>query len=74
MGGAVVASAAAGETIRATGATSAVFGPGWWDNLLIVEGDYTGPYFDGNSLDEDGFTFAWTDVENDSTSIQQGTA
>lgn len=25
-------------------------GQGWWDNLMIVEGEYTGGYFDGNTV------------------------
>jgi hypothetical protein len=31
----------------------------WWDDLIMVQGTYTGDYFDGSSTNDD-YTFAWT--------------
>jgi hypothetical protein len=36
----------------------------YWDDLLLVEGDYFGEYFDGNN----GINTSWNGDENDSTS------
>ncbi|AXC37911.1 hypothetical protein SEA_JACKO_53 [Microbacterium phage Jacko] len=52
-----------GGTIRVYGSGPVILGPGWWDNLAIVNGDYRGPYFDGNSP---GAT--WNGAVNDSPS------
>lgn len=41
----------------------------WWDDLLIVEGEYTGPWFDGaNNPDPSRFIVAFTGPVNGSTS------
>jgi hypothetical protein len=46
----------------------------WWDKLLIVEGNYTGPYFDGSTVPTDpDLTYAWVGAVNGSASAQYGT-
>lgn len=47
----------------------ASFGNGdvWFDNFAIVEGVYTGPYFDGNTVDALAI-YKWTGATDDSTS------
>lgn len=37
---------------------------GYWDDLMIVEGDYTGPYFDGSTPGA-----SWTGTPHESTSV-----
>lgn len=36
----------------------------WWDDLLVIKGDYDGPYFDGNSANAE-----WTGTPHASTSV-----
>lgn len=38
------------------------------DSMMIVQGAYTGDYFDGNSTDSGNTTYAWTGTANSSTS------
>lgn len=40
----------------------------WWDDLLIVEGVYDGPYFDGSTPNGGGKIYEWTGPANASTS------
>ena len=45
----------------------------WWDNLLIIEGEYDGPYFDGNTVvprdpEVPSPVYRWTGAPNASTS------
>mgnify|MGYP001573896013 CR=1 FL=1 len=40
----------------------------WWDDLMIVEGTYTGDFFDGNSTNTPGYTHRWTGTPNASPS------
>jgi hypothetical protein len=40
----------------------------WWDDLYIVEGTYSGGYFDGSTPAVSGHTYAWTGAANASTS------
>ncbi len=47
---------------------SAGNGDVWWDDLLLVEGTYTGDYFDGNSTDTNDYIYSWTGTPNASTS------
>lgn len=48
---------------------SAGNGDVWWDDLIVVEGTYTGDYFDGNSTSNDSdFTIAWNGYAHASTS------
>jgi hypothetical protein len=50
----------------------------WWDSLVVVQGTYTGPYFDGSSAPYTNTlyspaaqtSFAWTGAANASTSVQ----
>ena len=45
----------------------------YWDNFAIIEGTYTGPYFDGDTLASGDFTYAWAGTPHASQSIQRGT-
>lgn len=40
----------------------------WWDNFLVVEGTYTGGYFDGNTRFVTGEQATWTGAADASTS------
>jgi len=40
----------------------------WWDDVLIVEGAYTGDYFDGDTPSNGLTTYAWTGTADASTS------
>lgn len=41
----------------------------WFDSFALVEGVYTGPYFDGNTVDATS-VYKWTATPDDSTSTQ----
>lgn len=41
----------------------------WWDNVVIIEGTYTGPYFDGNTLPDVDYIYRWSGTPHASTSI-----
>lgn len=43
----------------------------WWDDLVIVEGVYTGGYFDGTYKDDPDLIVSWTGTPNGSSSIAQ---
>jgi hypothetical protein len=40
----------------------------YWDNVLVEQTDQLRPYFDGSTIDERGWDFAWTGTANASTS------
>lgn len=40
----------------------------WWDNVLVVEGQYDGDYFDGDTPATPEFTYAWTGEPHNSPS------
>jgi hypothetical protein len=63
-----IPSNATGVLIMLGNGASAGNGDVWWDDLIVVEGDYTGDYFDGSTetLRENGY--AWTGTPNASTS------
>ncbi len=42
----------------------------WWDNLLVVEGDYSGEYFDGDSPDDALYDYRWDGLPHSSTSAR----
>lgn len=44
----------AGEEVRVFGSGSVDVSEGWWDDLTIVDGDYSGPSFDGNTAPQSG--------------------
>ena len=73
VGAASETSVVADQTMKATGVTTVTLGPGYWDTLLIIEGTYTGDYFDGNTLEVPRFAHGfWTGTPNASTSKQWG--
>lgn len=53
---------------------ASILGPGWWDNLIIVEGDYQGDYFDGDSVPGDNVEdvrYAWAGEPGASESVME---
>lgn len=52
---------------------SAGNGDVWWDDLIVVEGTYTGDYFDGNTTDAYNNEYYWTSTPNASPSIWKQT-
>lgn len=52
------------------GGTTAGNGDVWWDDFLLVEGTYTGDYFDGATTANAESTYAWTGTANASTSTK----
>lgn len=59
--------------LRLYGGNSVGTGDVWWDDVLVVEGVYTGPYFDGATpLDDPDLTTAWTGTPHASTTKVQG--
>ena len=61
--------AAVGDTIRLTSGGRPGGGDVWWDNLLIIKGDYPGAYFDGGTTVTDpDLTASWVGVANASAS------
>jgi hypothetical protein len=51
------------------GGTAAGSSDVWWDDFALIEGTYTGDYFDGNTP-EGVYRYAWTGAANESTSTQ----
>lgn len=43
----------------------------WWSDVTVVEGGYTGPFFDGSTPNAGDFTYAWSGAANASTSTQR---
>jgi hypothetical protein len=60
--------------VRLYNGTQAGNGDVWWDDLVIVEGTYTGGYFDGTYHDDPDLTVAWNGTPNASTSTALDTA
>ena len=61
--------AAVGDTIRLTSGGIPGSGDVWWDDLLIIKGDYLGTYFDGGTTVTDpDLTASWAGVANASAS------
>ena len=50
---------------------SAGNGDVWWDDFLLIEGTYTGGYFDGSTTDNGLYDYSWTGTANASTSTAQ---
>lgn len=40
----------------------------WWDDLMVIEGTHTGPYFDGDTPTVAAARYAWTGAPHASTS------
>lgn len=47
-------------------------GPTYWDALQLEVGSTASDYFDGSFPPADNFSYAWTNTDNASTSIQRG--
>lgn len=56
--------------IRLQNGASANGGDVWWDDFLLVDGEYAGPYFDGNSASVDSRRYVWAGAPNASASIE----
>lgn len=59
---------AAGVPIRIYGTGTIGLGPGYWDDKLIVDGYYPGPYFDGDTPDLNGRYHKWVGTPHQSES------
>lgn len=61
---------ATGTTVSVEAYNGASVGNGdvWWDDLMVVEGSYSGLYFDGSNSDVNGYQFDWTGTPNASSS------
>lgn len=59
--------------VRLHNGTSLGNGDVWWDDILIIEGTYTGSYFDGSTSPDTDLTAAWTGTANASASVLNGT-
>ena len=66
-----VNSAATWATVRLYNGASGGNGDVWWDDVVMVEGPYTGTYFDGNTATSGDFTHAWAGTANSSVSYQK---
>lgn len=55
---------------RLMNGASAGNGDVWWDDLLIIEGEYTGPYFDGSTPNTVDDLHAWDGPADASTSTR----
>lgn len=60
-----------GVETRIIGAATVGLGEGWWDCIGIIAGEYTGPWFSGDSVNSDQWVHAWTGNRNASTSTRQ---
>ena len=56
------------QQVRIFGTGPVELGPGWWDCVAVIDGDYTGPYFDGANPPP-GLNAKWSDVPNASQSL-----
>lgn len=43
----------------------------WWDNIAIVDGEYTGPAFNGDTTDTDTHFFEWLGAPRQSESVMK---
>lgn len=43
----------------------------WWDDVLVIEGEYSGSYIDGSLPDDTLVRYSWTGTANASTSTQE---
>lgn len=65
--------AAAGQTLRLVGGATAGGGDVWWDSVALIEGEYTGPAFDGDTASTTDRVYAWTGPANSSPSTSTPT-
>lgn len=61
---------ATGTTVYIEAYNGASVGNGdvWWDDVMVVQGAYSGLYFDGSNADGNGYDFSWTGSPNASSS------
>lgn len=65
---------AASHGVRLMNGASVGNGDVWWDDFAIVEGVYTGPWFDGSNTYDPALVPSWTGAANASASILTGYA
>lgn len=65
----VIQTTSAGENVVYLG-HGGEYGSGdvWWDQVMVIEGVYSGPYFDGSLPDTDDTTYIWNGATDASTS------
>jgi hypothetical protein len=51
VGGVQYVAVADESAVRVYGTGEVELGEGWWDQMLIAEGEYGGPYFDGDTVE-----------------------
>ena len=56
------------QVVRIFGSGELVLGPGWWDCVAVIDGPYSGPYFDGSNPPP-GLLAQWAGIANGSQSI-----
>lgn len=67
-----VPAGATGAWVRLYNGASAGNGDVWWDDFMLIEGTYTGDYFDGATPDPGPLErYEWTGTANASTSVYQ---
>ena len=62
--------AVAETPIRVQGSGPVQVSSGWWDGLLIADGDYVGAYFDGDTPGAEFVEYGWAGAPNASPSIR----
>lgn len=55
-------------SVRLYNGASSGNGDVWWDDVLLIEGNYAGGYFDGSTPATDSARYYWTSTANSSTS------
>lgn len=63
-----VPTAATWAVVRLFNGASVGNGDLWWDDFAVIEGEYEGPWFDGDSADTELERYAWLGTENASVS------
>lgn len=57
--------------IRLVGSGPVLLSSGWWDNLLITDSDYDGPYFDGDSPSTENSRTSWEGTPGGSQTLRE---
>lgn len=60
-----------GAVIRLRGTGVVELGEGYWTRVLIADGRYQGPYFDGDSGEGEATRYRWVGTERESQSVME---
>lgn len=71
FGGVEYRAAHDGGAVRVYGSGPVELSPGWWDLVTIVDGEYDGPPFSGNTPIEDEHVYGWEGVPHESASTRR---